>query len=353
MPSPTSVNVVRVTYVLICEMAGVAVALSTKGSAYEIPIGAGIIGGLLVAGFFMLLEAFMKGFTLRGFSTATFGLLVGLFCAWLLKQVGISEVVSVLVRNQDPELVKSYRLALEVCMFASLGFIGASLAIRSDRDDFSFIIPYVRFRQDATSGTPIILDAESIIDGRVARVLRSGFLTGRLVIPRFILHELEVMANSPTGTNRQRGQRGLVMLEQLQAAKDLQVSIEDVRDVTVNETLNARLLQTARLLGGRLMTYDKSLEKIGNLQGVEVLNIDNLSDALRPEVVVGEALRIALVRTGKDEHQAVGYLPDGTMVVVNHAISKMGTTQDVRVLSTLQTSAGMMVFAEMADAAKA
>jgi uncharacterized protein YacL len=131
--------------------------------------------------------------------------------------------------------------------------------------------------------------------------------------------------------------------------KDMQISIEDARDVSPDETMNGRLLQTTQLLGARLMTSEENLSKVAKLRGVDVLNIDDLSEALKPAVVVGEKFRLPLVRTGKDEHQAVGYLADGTMIVVNHAMDKIGSTQDVLVISTLQTAGGVMVFAELAE----
>jgi uncharacterized protein YacL len=354
MSSPPSVNVARLTYLLVCEAAGVAIALSTKGSSAEIPIWVGLLAALGVAGFFILIESLIKGFTLRGFSTATFGLGVGLFCAWLLTRVEISALLEMAFRDRlsrpgdDMDVVVSaLKLALTVTLFASLGFLGAVLALRSNRDDFAFIIPYVRFRQDAASGQPVVLDPEAVMDGRIPGILRAGFLHGRLIVPRFVLEELQVMAGSPNGATRQRGQRGLDYLNEMQKAPDIQVSIHDAQHQGEDETLTTRLLETARLLGARLMTVDDNLTKVAKLQGVDVLNIHELDEALRPNVGVGERIRIALVRGGKEDHQAVGYLPDGTMIVVNHAVGKIGSTAEAVVISTLQTNAGMMVFAEL------
>lgn len=358
MSSPPSVNVARLTYLLVCEAAGVAIALSTKGTPFEISVGVGLLAGLGVAALFIFIESLMKSFTLRGFSTATFGLGVGLFCAWLLTRVEISNLLELAFRDRLASdafagedrvetIVNALRLALDVTLFASLGFLGAVLALRSNRDDFAFIIPYVRFRQDAASGQPVVLDPEAVMDGRVPAILRAGFLSGRLIVPRFVLEELQVMANSPSNANRHRGQRGLDSLQQMQAAPDIQISIHDSRGVGEDETLHSRLLETARLLGARLMTVDENLAKVAKLQELDVLNIRELDEALKPNVAVGERLRIALVRGGKEDHQGVGYLPDGTMIVVNHAVSKIGGTVEVMVVSTLQTSAGTMVFAEL------
>jgi len=356
MSSPPSVNVARLTYLLVCEAAGVAIALSTKGTMFEVPLSVGIIGGLGVAGLFIWIESLMKGFTLRGFSTATFGLGVGLLCAWLLTRVQISNLLEVAFRDQleskenSEVLVNALRLALDVTLFASLGFLGAVLSLRGNRDDFAFIIPYVRFRQDASTGQPVVLDPEAVIDGRVPGILRSGFLHGRLIVPRFVLDELQTMADSAANGHRQRGQRGLDCLDAMQKAPDIQISIHDGRTSPGADNLNARLIECTRLLGARLMTTDENLAKVAKLQGVDVLNIQELDDALKPTVAVGQRLRIALVRTGKEEHQGVGYLPDGTMIVVNHAVAKIGTTVEALVVSTLQTAGGTMVFAELHNA---
>jgi uncharacterized protein YacL len=343
-PSPASVNVARLTYIVLCELAGLAIALSNP----DIPLWAGLFGGLMIGGFFIVVERLMKDSTLRGFSTATFGIAVGLICAFLLNRVGISELVKLAVtplNNED--LGDSLALALNVSIYASLAFLGAVLALRSNQEDFSFIIPYVRFRQDATSGQPLLLDGEVIMDGRLPSLMAAGFLTGRLLIPQFVLEELQVMANSPSAGKRQRGQRGLEVLDQLQKNPGIPISIQDSRGMAEDDSFQGRLVQTAKLLSARIVTTDENLTKVAHLQGADVMNLNDLADALKPSVVVGESVRLALVRAGKDEHQAVGYMPDGTMIVVNHSINKIGTTQDVTVISKLQTSAGEMVFAEL------
>ena len=168
MASHPSINIARLTYLLICEAAGIAIALSTRGTAFEVSMATGLLGGLLVAGLFIWIESLIRGFTLRGFSTATFGLAVGLLCAWLLTRVQISSLIELSFRDELEKrenaeaLVNALRLAFDVTLFASLGFLGAVLALRGNRDDFAFVIPYVRFREDSSSGQPILLAPETL-----------------------------------------------------------------------------------------------------------------------------------------------------------------------------------------------
>lgn len=348
----SSVNIARLVYLLVCQGAGVAIALSTKGTAIEMSIATGLLIGLAIGILFIGIERLMEDFTLRGFSTATFGLGVGLFCAWLLTRVQVSALLELAFHDRAANapdgdtMVNSLRLALDVTLFASLGFLGTVLALRSNRDDFAFIIPYVRFRQDASSGQPIVLDAETVMDGRILGLLSSGFISGRLIIGQFVLEEIQTLANEGSNGIRQRAQRGLGNLERMQASPDIQVSIHDARATGEDPTLHARIIETAKFYGARLLTLEDSLAKVAKLQGVSVLNLNELDIALRPSIAVGERLRVALVRPGKEDHQAVGYMPDGTMIVVNQASEDIGSTVDVVVVTTLQTAGGTLIFAE-------
>lgn len=341
--SSRSVNTARLVYLIVCELAGAAIANHTGGPDY---IWLGIAIGLVVAGFFILVETLMKQFTLRGFSNATAGLLIGMFCAWLLSRVGVLTLLETTL-GEKVDNIDAITLAVNVALYASLGFLGAVLALRSSGDDFSLLIPYIRFQRESTPGPPLLLDAHVITDSRLIGVLSAGFIEGNLVIPRFVLEELHVMANSPSSSRRARGARGLEVLENLQASEQFRINIHDSENSTNAETHDARLMYTCRLLSARLLTTDENLTKAARLQGVTVLNINDLNQALKPKVAVGERIRLPLVRTGKDEKQAIGYLPDGAMIVVNNAVSKINTTQDVTVISTLETEAGTMVFAEL------
>jgi uncharacterized protein YacL len=355
-----SVNIARLLYVLICECFGVALALITKG-VIDIPLGVGLLGGLVVAGFFIFVETLMKGYSLRGFSNAVFGLLIGVFCAWLMTRVHVSDLIQGALTGKVPttsdaalsdseilarDKASAISLIVETTLYASLGFIGVVLSLRSSPNDFAFILPYVRFRQEGSTGQPILLDAECIMDGRVAAVVETGFLHGRLIVPRFVLDELQKQSTSAQGAQKLRAERGLEILHKMQTDKNLQLTIEDAGGPP-GESVHDKLMHATQLLGARLMTSDMTLTKVAKLRGLEVLNLEQLGEALKPDIVIGQQFRVPLIRTGKDEHQAVGYLPDGTMLVVNHSAHKIGTTQLVQVISTHQTHSGMLVFAEM------
>ena len=305
----------------------------------------GVVGGLVLAVFFILVESLTKKFTLRGFSNATVGLLIGVFCAWLLSR-GLVKLVEATLQGKVEQL-ESITLVLNASLYASLGFLGSVLALRSGRDDFSLLIPYIRFQQDSSPGRPILLDINVITDSRLYKILNTGFVDGNLIIPRFVFEDLHIMANSNTPSQQARGQRGLDVLERLKTGDRFQMTIQDSETEGDSDSTDARLLFICRLLGAKLLTSDEALAKTSRLQGVKTLNINDLTHALKPKIAVGERIRLPLVRAGKDENQAVGYMQDGSMIVVNNASNKLNTTQDVTVISTLETDAGTMVFAEL------
>lgn len=305
----------------------------------------GVLAGLVLAMFFILVESLTKKFTLRGFSNATVGLLIGVFCAWLLSR-GLVKLIEATLQDQLDQ-IESITLVLNASLYASLGFLGSVLALRSGRDDFSLLIPYIRFQQESSPGGPVLLDINALTDSRLYPILKTGFLDGNLVVPRFVFEDLHIMANSNTSSKQARGQRGLETLERIQSSGQNQVTVQDSETDEESDSADARLMFICRLLGAKLLTSDEALAKSARLQGLKTLNMNDLTHALKPKVAVGERIRLPLVRAGKDEHQAVGYLPDGSMIVVNNAANKLNTTQDVTVISTLETDAGTMVFAEL------
>jgi uncharacterized protein YacL len=194
-----------------------------------------------------------------------------------------------------------------------------------------------------------ILDTSVIIDGRIAEIVETGFLDGTLVVPQFVLNELQMVADSSDPLKRNRGRRGLDILHRIQKMAGVEVIVSDVDFPQVKE-VDLKLIELARTLLGRIVTNDFNLNKVAQLRGVEVLNINELANALKPVVLPGEAMNVFILKEGKEYNQGVAYLDDGTMVVVDNARSRIGRNVDVIVTSVLQTTAGRMIFGRCADA---
>jgi uncharacterized protein YacL len=243
--------------------------------------------------------------------------------------------------------------AVRLVVYAVFAYLGMMLAMRSSRDEFSLIIPYVRFARETTQHEPLVVDTNVIIDGRIADLCATGFLSSSLLVPRFILDELQTLADAHDPTKRERGRRGLEILNQLQRSREVELRIHETSAEDVDLATDARLVRIATVLKARLLTNDHALTQVARLQRVGVLNLSDLTRALRPSVVAGDELDLHLVKEGREGHQAVGYLPDGTMIVVNHARAHVGKTRKVVVSSALQTGAGRLIFAELKNGASA
>jgi uncharacterized protein YacL len=296
----------------------------------------------------VLVDALLAQFTFRDFSFGIFGLLAGLFFAFLLTKIGIFE----LPWFQNMADIDTIRIVLEICRYLVFGFLGITMALRSDRDQFSFIIPYVRFRRDASEGEPILLDSNVVIDGRVPKVFSTGFLTGNFIIPRFVLDELQRLADSHDPLKAARGRRGLDCVQQLRETKGIELTIHE-GGAQEGQPVDTLLVTLAHELNARLLTNDVNLGKVAKLRNVTVLNFNDLARALEPEVAPGDEFDLSLVKPGREKHQAVGYLPNGVMIVVNHAAAFMGETVPIIVTGTTQTTAGRLIFADMKPATKA
>ena len=325
-----TVNLLRCLFIIFSFFVGVSIGPDLFGSPWA-GAGVALIFGLVV----VLADRLLKGFTLRTFSSATFGLLLGLFFSRLLLDSNILRHV-----NEDVQWI------IGLTVYSAFGYLGMMLAIRSGRDEFSLIIPYVRFRQSAVQDIPLILDSNILIDGRIENLRKTGFIGTSLVVPRFVLDELQLLADSGDSLRRERGRRALALLEDLRQREPLNVTIHE-SSLDGETKVDARLVQLAQLLGARLLTNDSNLCKIARLQNVIALNLNELADALRPQLASGDELELALMKEGKEPHQAVGYLSDGTMVVVNQGRPHMGQTVVIHVSSVVHTSAGRLYFAEL------
>ena len=329
----TTINLLRCLFVIAAMVIG---AMIGEGR-YDSSLG-GMAIGLIFSLVLVLVDRLLKGLTLRVFSSATLGLLLGLTAATLLRASGVLFY-----------LPEEKQWLISLLIYGAFGYLGMMLAIRSNRDEFSLLIPYVRFRRQAVQDAPLIVDTNILIEGRVQAVCAAGFLSGCLVVPRFVLEELQALADSADAIKRDRGKRGFDNVEKMRRTSGLDVTIHDTAAAEGDDELptDARLINLARFLQSRLLTNDASLARVARLQGLSVLNLNDLAVAMRPSLSVGDELELSLVKEGRDAHQAVGYMPDGTMIIVNHGRAQIGTTVNVTVASALQTSGGRLIFAEI------
>jgi uncharacterized protein YacL len=274
-------------------------------------------------------------------SAVYFGLLMGLLLGTLFFLALEPFIPSEWKQGPLSERSAVARLLLTlVCCYFSIS------VLLQTKDEFRFIIPYVEFSKQVKGARPLVLDTSVIIDGRIADICDTRFIDTKLIVPRFVLQELQGVADSSDKLKRNRGRRGLDMLKRMQnnPKVELQVheaNLPELRDV---HKVDERLVVFARSLGARVVTNDYNLNKIAQLQGVEVINLNELSNALKSVALPGETMSVRIVKTGDQPGQGVGYLDDGTMVVVEQGRSLVGQETPITVTSVLQTPAGRMIF---------
>ena len=291
----------------------------------------GLFFGALAALVVILMEIGIRKVSVGGLSRSVFGLILGLIVAKL-----VGDALSLTPMSADTLAMTRIVLSLIFC------YLGMVLALRG-KDEFNVIIPYVRFRRQDQAEALIVVDTSVIIDGRIVDICKTKFVGGKLIIPRFVLKELQQIADSTDPIKRQRGRRGLEMLHALQKDTGLDIVLNEEDFPEISE-VDAKLVKLAKLLEAKILTVDFNLNRVASIQGVVVLNINELSNALKSVVFPGEQMQIKLIREGKEHNQAVGYLDDGTMVVVEDARRLIGQEVRVVVTSVLQTQAGRMIF---------
>lgn len=322
----------RGLFALLCGIIGLEIGDFFKFGNFTPYAGAGF--GIFLALCVILLEIFAKRISLKGFSAAVFGIMFGILFAWLI--IGVLKLLPMDAR------IRSF---IEVLLILTFCYLGMIMALRG-KDEFNIIIPYVKLKREDQKEDIIILDTSVIIDGRIADICHTKFIEGKLVIPRFVLKELQQIADSADPIKRNRGRRGLDMLNKIRKLGHMEVKIHE-EDFPDSQEVDAKLIRLSKLINAKIFTNDYNLNRIAELQGVTVLNINELANALRPVVLPGETMDVKIVKEGKEYNQAVAYLDDGTMVVVDNARQAIGQTAKVVVTSVLQTVAGRMIFARL------
>jgi uncharacterized protein YacL len=287
---------------------------------------------------------------------AFFGLVI-IFFEWRLRRVSLKRLIgaaigsvlgiigaylfALVIRNSlTPGPTQSFLMLMVMLLMAYVG-----LAVGANKGDLLNLsaLGGIFGGEKQSKKSYKILDTSVIIDGRIADIAETGFLDGTIVIPQFVLRELQLVADSADSLKRNRGRRGLDILQRLQKVSSLQVQIVEDDFPTIRE-VDMKLIELAKLYEGKIITNDFNLNKVAQLQGVEVLNINELANSLKPIVLPGETMRVFILKEGKEYNQGVAYLDDGTMVVVDNARKMIGKTIDISVTSVLQTTAGKMIF---------
>ncbi len=320
----------RVLFVFILTGMG----YSLGGSDAVIFAAAGFCIGVAM----VLFETLARKVSLKGLSSAVFGILLGLVLAWVFSKT-LNQFT--LPKGFNPEIINTIRLFVTFVFV----YLGLTLGIKG-KDDFCLVIPYVKFKRQDLREEAVVVDTSSIIDGRILDIVRTKFIEAKFIVPRFVLNELHALADSTDHMKRQKGKRGIEILHSLNKESNIEVEVQDaaVEDV---KSVDEKIIKLAQFLDARVLTTDYNLNRIAQLQGVTVLNINDLANALKSAFIAGQRFTLKLIKEGKEHNQALGYLEDGTMVVVEGGKRLIGRTVTVEVTSVLQSSSGRIVFTKL------
>jgi len=299
-----------------------------------------VISGLGLIVFFLLLDILTPKRKLTAVAGVFFGLLVGMLITAVL---GLA--VDMIGQTYNIPLEPQANLAIKWMLGIGICYFTISIVMRT-KDDFRFIIPYVEFAKQVKGSRPLVLDTSVIVDGRIADLCESRLFDAPVVVPRFVLNELQLIADSADKLKRNRGRRGLDVLKKMQASSAIDVEIDETTAGEIEEAkgVDQKLLLFTKINNGRLATTDYNLTKVAQVRGVDVININDLANSLKVVALPGETMRVRIVKPGEEADQGIGYLDDGTMIVVEGARNKIGRDIVLSVTSSLQTSAGKMIF---------
>lgn len=323
---------------------GVASLYATRAYQSE-PVAflVSVVLALAISAGLVVLDIYTPEKRLSAVSGAVLGLIVGMILAYamgfLVEYVGVvaKDVFTTTGGATIDAMVQGLKVFVGViCVFASISLI------LQTKDDFRFVIPYVELSKKIRGNRPTLLDTSAIIDGRILDIAQTQILQGLLVVPRFVINELQTISDSQDKLKRARGRRGLDIVAKLQSQPLVEMTIEDA--IAEGATVDQMLVSLAQEMNARLITTDFNLAKVAKLRSIDVINLNELAGAMKPVVLPGETMSVKIMKPGESANQGVGYLEDGTMVVVEQARSQVGQVIDLTVTSMLQTSAGRMIF---------
>lgn len=294
--------------------------------------------GLAITAFFI--DIFTPKKSLAALAGVFFGLLVGIFISWALGPVldMINDIYKMGLSDTAIQALK-WMMGISIC------YLVISIVMRT-KDDVRFVVPYVEFTKQTKGSRPLVLDTSAIIDGRIADLYQSRLFDAPLIVPRFVLNELQLISDSADKLKRNRGRRGLDILKHMQENSVIDIEIDDSRvpDAEDVKGVDQKLVVFTKACNGRLATTDYNLTKVAQVREVDVLNINDLASSLKAIALPGEAMSVKIIKPGEESEQGIGYLEDGTMVVVEGARNKIGRDIAISITSSLQTSAGKMIF---------
>lgn len=318
--------------VLFCAVGGFMVAYLFPDAQVH-PVLSVLIGGLL-GSLLVLVDILLKGFSLRALSGLTFGLFMGVLASHFI-------TISPLFDGGEPQVVYLSRL----CVFIGVTYLSTVIALRG-RDEFNLVIPYVKFEPQNVEVPLVVLDSSALVDGRVVKLAKARLLSDAIVTPKFILDELHELSASSIVEEKNRGERGLKTISELKEIDYVDFRVID-SELDSNDSRDEKVLFVVSSSKGRLLATNESLLQKAKHSGVPYVDILNLNKALAQEVVIGNALTVSIMKIGKEDGQGVGYLEDGSMVVVNQSADLIGSRVLAEVESVIPTSGGRMVFGKL------
>ncbi len=295
--------------------------------------------GMNLVALVILTDLLLDGFSLRSLSAVTFGLAIGGLIAFMITNSPLFAPI-----KDDPRMEQTMYLASLVLYLVSM-YLATMIALRG-KDEFNLVIPYVRFSPQYVESSLVVVDTSALIDGRIAAICEAKWMGYALIIPRFVLDELHEIADSSDPVRKEKGRKGIEVLNRLRHMKYLDLRIHE-SDVPDAEAVDSKLVFLAVMLKAKILTTDYNLAKMAEFQEIDWLNLTSLSKALNQEIVLGSEITVELVRVGKDPGQAIGYLPDGSMLVVNGGRSMIGHEVTVEVDSVVPSAGGKMIFGSL------